>query len=120
MEKYMNEKDVIKYLNKTKDNVLIVFGHTTYFTKRSILRKMFKDPVYCFTGDDAKRYYQIINRPLISENDMKNMLDKNYCIYNVHVLVNVLKVFNDIDPQNIHMRSVYEIENYTLEDYMSI
>jgi len=37
----------------------------------------------------------------------------------VHVLVNVLKVFNDYEPQNIHMRSVYDIETYTLEDYLS-
>lgn len=117
---HMNEKDIVKYLDESTDNVIIVFGHTTSFVKRSELRSAFKDPSYRFTGDDTKKYYQILNRPLVAEIDMKKLLNKNYSIYNVHLLVNVLRVFSDGEPANIHHRSVYEIESYTLEEFLNI
>jgi hypothetical protein len=120
MDAYMAEKDIIRYLEESTDNVLVVFGHSTNFVKRSQLRGAFKSPTHRFTGDDTKKYYQILNRPLVSEDDMKKLLNKNYSIYNVHVLVNVLRVFSDSDPVHIHHRSVYEIEPYTLEEYLNV
>ena len=117
---YILEKDVAKYLDSSTDNILVVFGHTDKFMKRTELRNLFKQPEYKFTAEDGKRYYQVLNRPLISEENMKKLLNKKYSIYNIHVLVNVVKVFSDNHPQYIHMRSVYEIEPYTLEDYLSV
>ena len=120
MDAYMGEKDIVRYLDESTDNILIVFGHNTNFVKRSQLRGAFRSPTYRFTGDDTKKYYQILNRPLVSEDNMKKLLDKNYCIYNVHVLVNVLRVFSDDKPAHIHNRSVYEIEPYTLDEYLNV
>jgi hypothetical protein len=120
MDTYVLEKDVAKYLNKSKDNILVVFGHNDKFMKRTELRNLFKQPEYKFTAEDGNRYYQVLNRPLISEENMKKLLNKKYSIYNIHVLVNVIKVFSDNQPQDIHKRSIYDIEPYTLEDYLSV
>jgi len=120
MSDYVCEKDIIEYLDSSPNNILVVFGHTNKFIKRSELKKLFNLPEYKFTAEDGKRYYQILNRPLISEENMKKIIDKKYSIYNIHVLTNVIKVFNDNQPTNIHMRSVYEIDPYTLEEYISV
>ena len=120
MDTYICEKDIIKYLGENADNVLIVFGHSNKFMKRSELRALFKLPEYKFTAEDGNRYYQILNRPLISEENMKKILSRKYSIYNIHVLTNVIKVFSDNHPQHIHMRSIYEIDPYTLDEYLAV
>jgi hypothetical protein len=116
----MCEKDVIRYLNRSKDNIIIAFGHNINFVKRSDIKKALKTPKFCYTGEDTARYYQIISRPLLSEENMKKILDTNYSIFNVSVLVNVLKVFSDYEPTHIHNRSIYDVEAFHKDDYIKM
>ena len=120
MVSYMCEKDVKKYLKKSKDNIIIAFGHNVNFVNRSEIKDVLSNPMYCYTGEDNKRYYQVIGRPLLSEENINKILDNNYSIFNISVLTNVIKVFSDAETSNIHTRSTYDVEHYTKNDYSKI
>jgi hypothetical protein len=116
----MDEKEVTKYLKKSKDNVIIVFGQKIHCVKRSKVREMLSNPMFCYTGEDTQRYYQILGRPLLSRENMNKILDAKYSIFNISLLVNVIKVFSDQLPHKIHNRSIYNVDAYNYEEYMSI
>lgn len=116
----MCEKDIIRYLKRSKDNIIIAFGHNINLVKRSDIKKALATPQYCYTGTDTARYYQIISRPLLSESNMKKILNTDYSIFNVSLLVNVLKVFSDFEPMHIHNRSVYDVEAFHKDDYIKV
>jgi hypothetical protein len=116
----MCEKDIIRYLKRSKDNIIIAFGHNINLVKRSDIKKALETPRYCYTGEDSTRYYQIIGRPLLSEPNMKKILNPDYSIFNISLLMNVLKVFSDFEPMYIHNRSIYDVEAFHKDDYMKV
>jgi hypothetical protein len=114
---FMEEDDVIKYLRKNKDNIIVVFGQKIHTMKRSEIKKTLSNPDFCYIGEDTKRYYQILGRPLLSKENMLKIIDRNFSIFNISLLINVIKVFSDSKPKHIHNRSIYELEAYGAEDY---
>jgi hypothetical protein len=117
--KELGELDVIDYLEKDKDNIILVFGHKIYSAHRSVIRNSIKKPENIFSDDDGKIYYQIIGRHLIDDTEIKCLTNKKLSIFNISTLKNVLKLKNKISPM-VHSRSVYSVDAYTIEEYQEI
>ena len=113
----MEEKDVIRYLKRSKDNIIVVFGQKIYCLKRSQVKEDSNDPSFCYTGEDGKRYHQILGRPLIAKEQLTKIASSSYSIFDLSVLLNVIRVFSDSDPGHIHNRSIYKIDAYSATDY---
>ena len=117
--KELNEKDVIEYLMKDKDNIILVFGHKIYSAHRSVIRSSIKKPDNIFVDDSGKIYYQIMGRHLIDDVEIKCLINKRLSIFNISTLKNVLRLKNKASPA-IHSRSVYSVDAYTIDEYQEI
>jgi hypothetical protein len=117
--KELNEQDVEEYLQKDKDNIILVFGHKIYSAHRSVIRKTIKQPENIFVDDAGKIYYQILGRHLVDDVEIKCLTNKRLSIFNISTLKNVIRAPNKASPM-IHSRSVYSVDAYTLEEYQEI
>ncbi len=114
----LSETDVVEYIKEHKNNIILVFGQKVSCFSRDEIKKNIKKPETIFTGEDSKKYYQLIGRHLIEEEDFKSINSKSFSIFNISTLNNVVKVTGSNNLKQT--RSVYNVEPYTLEEYEEI
>lgn len=114
---HLDEEDLMEYLSKNDDNIVVAIGHKINFAKRSEIASIIENGENCYSDEKGNKYYQFIGRPLISEEDMNKILEEDCSIFNISVLTNVLKVFNMTNPKHKHLRSIYIVDAYHLDDY---
>lgn len=107
-----NENDLKRYLSKSSENIVLVFGQKIVFETRSNIRK---NMIKLLDSENAS-YFQIVGRHLVNEEDYKKILDKTYAIYNISTMKDVRKVHNE-NQDNNHNRSIYDVDAYTVEEY---
>jgi hypothetical protein len=114
----LSETDVVEYIKEHKNNIILVFGQKVSCFSRDEIKKNIKKPETIFTGEDGKKYYQLIGRHLIEEEDFKPINSKSFSIFNISTLNNVVRVTGSNNLKQT--RSVYSVEPYTLEEYEEI
>jgi len=117
--KDLNEKDVVEYLSQDKDNIILVFGQKIYTAHRSEIKSNIKKQENIFVDDTGKKYFQIIGRHLIDEDDIKSIIKKGLSIFNISTLKNVIRVTNKTSPLK-NSRSIYSVDPYTKEEYVEM
>jgi hypothetical protein len=114
--KDLSEKEVSEFLTQDKNNIILVFGQKIYTGHRTEIKSNIKKQENIFVDDTGKKYYQIIGRHLIDEDDIKSIINKDLSIFNISTLKNVIRVTNKTSPLK-HSRSVYSVDPYTKEEY---
>ncbi len=117
--KDLTEKEVIEYLSQNKDNIILVFGQKIYTAYRSEIKSNIKKQENIFVDDSGKKYFQIIGRHLIDEDDIKYITNKDLSIFNISTLKNVIRVTNKTSPLK-HSRSIYSVDPYNKEEYIEM
>jgi hypothetical protein len=117
--KDLNENEVSEYLAQNKNNIILVFGQKIYTSNRSEIKTNIKKQENIFVDDSGKKYYQIIGRHLIDEEDIKYIGNKDLSIFNISTLKNVIRVTNKSSPLR-HSRSIYSVDSYTTEEYVEM
>lgn len=116
-EFHMEEKDVIKYLKRNKDNIIIAFGQKIHCSKRSEIKSMMENKSFCYTCKDKKKFYQVMGRHLVSKNNIDKITNNKFSIFNISLLVNVISVSSEEEPERKHNRSVYDVDAYSASEY---
>ena len=112
----LNEHQVLEFLSKDKDNIIIVFGQKIFPMQRSIIRSNIKKVDNIFFDDENNKYFQIMGRHLIDDKEIKDIVDKNLSIFNISTLKNVVRVKSK-NSTIYASRSVYHVEPYTVKEY---
>jgi len=115
-EENLSEHDVLKYLSEKSDNIIMVLGQKVYRMNRSSIKYSIKKPENIFVDSEGKKFYQIVGRHLVDEDEIKFITSKKLSIYNISTLKNVVKVNSKGNPI-LMSRSVYNVEPYTVEEY---
>ncbi len=118
-EKDLTEHQILEYLSQDKDNIILVFGQKIYTGHRSEIRKNIKKQENIYVDSNGKKYFQIVGRHLIDEEDIKYITSKKLSIFNISTLKNVIKVNNKATPLS-SSRGVYSVEPYTKDEYQEM